>query len=1128
MGIASKIAVLLLMLSSSIWAFSGAGAGTSEDPYQITNKLQLEEVNSDLAAHYILMNDIDLSSETYTQAVIAPNPDGDTEFEGAFFGTLDGNNHKIINFSLDGYPSINGFIGGLGETGVVEHLVLENYVINGSSGGALCGKSIGQIDHCSAIGFLNGGYYLAGICGHNRGEITYCSSTGTLVGDGTYIGGICARNSGGSVSNSYFDGDIEGRDRVGGLCGKNEAGVIDGCYSKGSVSGDVEVGGLTGYNLDGTITNCYSYSSAEGNEYVGGFCGHNSGNILTSFSIGDVSGLNFYGGFCGYNWERIVNCFWDGDACSQVFSSGGVSKTTLEMKDSSTYTGWNNGYWTINDNVDYPHLFWENTSGVQLITDYPARIYSGEGTMVDPFVISTSDELVNMGLRLPDWDSVFVLENNIDMSGVDSYHPVTQFGGFFDGHGYSVSNLSIDSELLGNSGQLGFIGNIKEGGIVKELIITGGSIKGQNQIGGLCGSNSGLISKCSFNGVVTGETYSGGLCGDNEGTLELSNSKGQVTSGKYSGGLCGYNNGSINDCYSQANVSGTDYVGGFCGLNRENIAYCYSNGLTTGAGNYIGGFCGNNSDAVSRSYWDIETSGLSSSSGATGLTTLQMQEEDSYIGWNFMGETYNESQLWYISADNYPKNLWEIASYTVVFEAGDFGAISSGEVVQTVYEGQNAAPPSITPLNGYTFIGWSDDYTNITVDKLLIAQYEEITYTVTFNSGNHGTITSGDNVQVIQYGLDAIAPEITPETGYHFVGWDKDYTNVTSDISATAIYKYNYSAGDGSASNPYNITNKDELDAINNELSAHYILVNDIDLSGNIYGQAVIAPDTNLLDGYQGTSFNGSFNGDGFGISGLTINGDTKDYVGLIGLIGSDGIVKNLKITSCNIVGYSYVGVVCGKNNGGDIYSCFSTGEIQSFSFAGGICGENNGIISDSYSTALIAGSIYLGGFCGYNSNVILNSYSKGLVDGGDSYVGGFCGHHYAGSISNCFWDIETSNQSASSGGVGSTTVGMMTKSTFTNSGWDFVDEDTNGVGDFWCMGESGYPELFIFDSDYQESKLIGAGTIDNPYLIYDKYDLVKINSYAGAVYSLQDDIDMTGIISSKALIDVFSRNIKW
>ena len=48
-----------------------------------------------------------------------------------------------------------------------------------------------------------------------------------------------------------------------------------------------------------------------------------------------------------------------------------------------------------------------------------------------------------------------------------------------------------------------------------------------------------------------------------------------------------------------------------------------------------------------------------------------------------------------------------------------------------------------------------------------------------------------------------------------------------------------FSGGDGSARNPYQIATKADLLAVNNDLKAHYELINDIDLAGEIFTHAV-------------------------------------------------------------------------------------------------------------------------------------------------------------------------------------------------------------------------------------------------------------------------------------------------
>ncbi len=77
-----------------------------------------------------------------------------------------------------------------------------------------------------------------------------------------------------------------------------------------------------------------------------------------------------------------------------------------------------------------------------------------------------------------------------------------------------------------------------------------------------------------------------------------------------------------------------------------------------------------------------------------------------------------------------------------------------------------------------------------------------------------------------------------------------------------ASLTFAFTGGDGTAGNPYQISTRADLEAVNNDLAASYIFMNDIDLGDITYTQAIIAPDTSeTIGGFQGIKFAGSFNG---------------------------------------------------------------------------------------------------------------------------------------------------------------------------------------------------------------------------------------------------------------------------
>jgi len=184
------------------------------------------------------------------------------------------------------------------------------------------------------------------------------------------------------------------------------------------------------------------------------------------------------------------------------------------------------------------------------------------------------------------------------------------------------------------------------------------------------------------------------------------------------------------------------------------------------------------------------------------------------------------------------------------------------------------------------------------------------------------------------------------------------------------------------------------------------------------------------------------------GISGSTLVRRSRSSVSLV--CGKE----------CNYIG-GLMGIVYPQ---AEIQECFASGSVTvnaglngKYSiFAGGFCGRNWGTIGNCYASGAITGtvcSLAFRGFCGENDEggTIVNCYSTGHV-AGDSILpfGGFCSGTDAGNISGCFWDTQTSGQSASASGIGKATSQMLEPSTFTVAGWD--------LSSVWYM--DGYPRL--------------------------------------------------------------------
>jgi hypothetical protein len=209
-----------------------------------------------------------------------------------------------------------------------------------------------------------------------------------------------------------------------------------------------------------------------------------------------------------------------------------------------------------------------------------------------------------------------------------------------------------------------------------------------------------------------------------------------------------------------------------------------------------------------------------------------------------------------------------------------------------------------------------------------------------------------------------------------------------------------YSGGIGEPNDPYQIASAEDLIALGESPKDYYkyfILTRDIDLAGYVFDKAIIAPyiDPNDTGEFQGTSFTGSFDGNGHVISHLTIDGGS--YLGLFGQLKPGSSVgeevKNVGVVDANITGDDYVGGIVGYNSG-SIANSYSSGSVAGTGGAvGGLVGYNAwGMLTECHSAAFVSGGGEVGGLIGLNwVSTVTRCYSTGSVSGNWD-VGGLVG----------------------------------------------------------------------------------------------------------------------------------------
>jgi len=204
-----------------------------------------------------------------------------------------------------------------------------------------------------------------------------------------------------------------------------------------------------------------------------------------------------------------------------------------------------------------------------------------------------------------------------------------------------------------------------------------------------------------------------------------------------------------------------------------------------------------------------------------------------------------------------------------------------------------------------------------------------------------------------------------------------------------------FAGGSGTKSDPWQVENAEQLDAIRNYTSSHFIQIANIDLNLSPWNQGWIPISLN-----EERPFTGSYNGGGYEIINLYINLPEADYVGLF----SRGIAaefNSIKLVNTDIIGKDLVGGLIGLSQSGSINNVEVTGIIQGEKYVGGIAGVfRNGIISNSISNISLSGHRNLGGIAGIGETS--KCHFQGVITGIDSgnnkssRIGGLLGEGFA------------------------------------------------------------------------------------------------------------------------------------
>ena len=165
--------------------------------------------------------------------------------------------------------------------------------------------------------------------------------------------------------------------------------------------------------------------------------------------------------------------------------------------------------------------------------------------------------------------------------------------------------------------------------------------------------------------------------------------------------------------------------------------------------------------------------------GATATLTATPNEGYHFVQWSD-GNTDNPRTMTIIS------DITLSAKFAINVYSVRFLDWNGTEIKVESVEYQSAATAPADPTReGYTFMGWDKDFSKVTEDMTITAQYQINRYQVRFLDYD-GTELQTDSVE---YQSAATAPSNPYRQGHTFIGWDKDFTSITSDLDIYAQYE---------------------------------------------------------------------------------------------------------------------------------------------------------------------------------------------------------------------------------------------------------------------------------------------------------------------------------------------------
>ncbi len=939
-----------------------------------------------------------------------------------FAARFEGNGHAIVNLYINRPSDYVGLFKATAKRAKISNLVLSRIDIKGNSYvGSLAGHNAGSVAYIGVEGgslsgmgnnvgglfganigtILNGdvileriegsGHSLGGLVGYNEGRIMHSVADASLSGV-SQVGGLVGLNSDGALANNRTDGTAKGRDYIGGLVGLNRARISsnhaegrvisEGSYSgglvganhqggriadsqaSGTVSGNLYAGGLVGWNKDSEITNSFTVNRVDGNSDVGGLVGSNEdGQISNTYASGSVGGVHRVGGLVGSNKGIVSDSFVNGQVVASGEHVGGL-------------IGWNYAHQRRGaTTVRVVHSYWDSEAiEILLSAGGSPRTTAQLKSPTAPGLLGETFERWNV----VDWEF-----------GTSEQYPILRHS---EG---SNRRYLLPGQHIMLSGLL----------VLDGLTLSPAFNPQTFNYRVTLSDNS--VSEIRFSPTIANSTQTISVLKDKETSLP--------------------------------SVHNGETV-----LINLNVAPKPT--LVTIARHY--------------QIWVLRQSGLQATISSNRSDHRVSEGQDITFNASTSEPEPWRVRHWWSQVSPAQPNLLEGSDLSLpkinIDIPDDFVAQDENETPVVLRLEVNAGGATVVQTTTMTVVKAN----NGGLDTLAIPIYREGTLTVADISEADLSMEPDAGVDLNSFRYQWQYKLLSDSVVWQDIeGAMRMRYEIPMDLSTIDNISYrvrlNYRDNQGHrhriVSEPLSIRHVaqkndfadiyylEDLNAIRNQLDGKYELVRDLDFQSDAsYRDSINKAEWTVADyddasdtgwvpiGNEAQPFAGSFDGNGYTISGLQINRDTAETQGLFGVTTPSAVIRdigllNLKIeggakvaglvgTNRGQIGYSYVigsieskrgsiaGGLVASNDDGDIIGSYAISEVFGASSLGGLVGDNGGTIINSRADTIImphSRGTSFGGLVGHNRSLISNSYATGeILASGSSVIGGLVGRN--------------------------------------------------------------------------------------------------------------------------------------